>query len=85
MSHDAQSSRVSEVDLMRAEYSLNLHRRIVRRWAERAKSLKQIRDQVVVATEHTLQCMLGRDDPSIRVPVTVIADRTQLYRRRSRD
>jgi hypothetical protein len=81
----ARNRRVSEVDLMRAEYLLSLHRRVERGWAGCMKSLEQIRDQVVGATEHALQWMFGRDGSSIPIPVPVIAGRLQLYRRRSRD
>ena len=40
---------------MSAIYPLSIHRRIERQWAERIKSLRQIRGQIVVATERALQ------------------------------
>jgi len=70
---------------MRAEQVSNLLRRVERRWAGRLKSLGQIRDQVVVASEHALQWTFERDGSSIPIPVTVIAGGLRRYRRRSRD
>jgi hypothetical protein len=81
----ARNGRVSEVAPMRAEQLLSLHRRIERGWAGCMTSLEQIRDQVVVATEHALQWMFRRDGSSIPIPVTVVAGGLQRYRRRSRD
>ena len=40
---------------MSAIYPLNIHRRIERQWAERIKSPRQIRGQVVTGTKPTLQ------------------------------
>ena len=60
--------RVSEVDLMSAIYPLSVHRRVERQWAERIKSLSQIRGQIVVGTERTLQRAFNNDDSLISVP-----------------
>jgi hypothetical protein len=49
------SGRVSEVDPMGAKYPLSVHRRIEQQWAERLRSLQQIRNPAVTATEPTLQ------------------------------
>jgi hypothetical protein len=70
---------------MRAGYLLSLRRGGERGWAGRITSLRQIRDEVVVASGHALQLMFGRDGSPIPIPVKVVAGRSQLYRRRSRD
>lgn len=70
---------------MTGKYPLSFHRRIERRWAERIKSLKQIRGQIVVATERTLQRMFNRDGSLIPIPVRAVAVRQRLDRNRSRD
>ena len=68
---------------MSAKYPLSIHRDIERRWAERIKSLKQVRGLVVAATERTLQHTFGNEGSLI--PVRTIADRRQLDRRRPGD
>ncbi len=70
---------------MRAEDVLSLHRRVDRGWAGCMKSLRPIRDRVVVATEHALQLLFGRDGSTTPIPVRVIAGGLKLYRRRSHD
>jgi hypothetical protein len=52
---------------MSAIYPLSVHRRIERQWAERIKSLRQIRGQIV-ATGQTLQHVLNNDGSLILVP-----------------
>jgi hypothetical protein len=76
---------VSEVDLMSAKYPLSIHRDIERRWAERIKSLKQIRGLVVAATERTLQRTFSNEGSLIPVPVRTVADRRQPDQSRPRD
>jgi hypothetical protein len=39
-------------------YPLSVHRRIERQWAERIKSLRQIRGEIVVASEQTLVSLI---------------------------
>jgi hypothetical protein len=68
---------VSEVDLMSAIYPLNIHRRIERKWAERIKSLRQIRGLVVAATERALQNAFN-DDAPIPAPARSVVDPMQL-------
>jgi hypothetical protein len=46
---------------MSAIYPLSVHRRIERQWAERIKSLRQIRSEIVVATEQTLQRVFNNE------------------------
>jgi hypothetical protein len=79
------SEDVSEVDLMSAKYPLSIHRDIERRWAERIKSLKQIRGLVVAATERAMQRAFSNEGSLIPVPVRTVADRRQLERSRPRD
>ena len=57
---------------MSAIYPLSVHRRIERQWAERIKSLSQIRDQVGVGTETILQRELANDGLPIPVPPGVV-------------
>jgi hypothetical protein len=53
-------TNVSEVELMSPTYPLNVHRRIERQWAERIKSLRQVRGQIVVVTGLTLKRLSDR-------------------------
>ena len=46
---------------MSAIYPLSVHRRIERQWAERIKSLRQIRGEIVVGTEQTLQRVFNNE------------------------
>jgi hypothetical protein len=70
---------------MSAIYPLSVHRRVERQWAERIKSLSQIRGQIVAGTERTVQRAFNNDDSLISVPVRAIVDRRQLDRSRPRD
>jgi hypothetical protein len=62
---------------MSAIFPLNFHRRIQRRWVGRIKSLRQLRGQIVVATERTVQRMFNKDGSLIPVPVRTAVDRRQ--------
>ena len=64
---------------MSAIYPLSIHRRIERQWAERIKSLRQIRGRVVTATERALQRAFNE------APLEGIADPMQLDRSQPRD
>jgi hypothetical protein len=46
-------------------YPLSVHRRIERQWAERIKSPRQIRGEIVVASEQTLQRVFNNEVPLI--------------------
>ena len=70
---------------MSGKYPMSFHRRIERRWTERIASLRQIRGQIVVATERTFQRMFNRDGSLIPIPVRAVAGRRRLDRCRSRD
>ena len=70
--------RVSEIDLMSAIYPLSAHRPIERQWAEGIKSLRQIRGQIVVGTERTLQLLFLNDGSLIPVPTRAVVERRQL-------
>jgi hypothetical protein len=59
---------------MSAIYPLSVHRRIERQWAERFKSLRQIRGQIVT-TGRTLQHVLNNDGSLILVPAGTIVGR----------
>jgi hypothetical protein len=63
---------------MSAICPLSVHRRIERQWAERISSLRQIRGQIVIGTERTLQRVFNNDDSLIPVPVRAIVDLRQL-------
>jgi hypothetical protein len=63
---------------MSAIYPLSVHRRIERQWAERINSLTQIRGQIVVGTERTLQHVFNNDGSLTPVPVRAVVDRRQL-------
>ena len=54
---------------MSAVYPLNVHRRIERQWAERIKSLGQVRGQIVVAAGRTLQHLSNQRYSLIPIPV----------------
>jgi len=77
--------RVSEVDPMSVVYSLSVHRRIERQWAERIKSARQLHGQIVVATERTLQRVFNDDGSLIPAPVRTVVDRRRLDRSGPRD
>ena len=77
--------RVSEVDLMSPIYPLSVHRRIERQWAERIKSLKQMRGQSVIGTERTVPRVFYNEGPTIRVPARSVVQRQQLDRSQPRD
>ena len=78
------SGRVSEVDLMRAIYPLNVHRRIERQWAQRIKALNQFRSQFVVGAARTLQYVLNNEGSLVPVAVRAV-DQPRLDRPRPRD
>jgi hypothetical protein len=67
---------------MSAIYPLSVHRRVERQWAERIKSLRQIRGLVVTATERALQCAFN-DGSLIPVPRRKVVE--QLDRSQPRD
>jgi hypothetical protein len=70
---------------MSSKYLLSFHRHIERQWAERISSLRQIRGQIVVATERTLQHIFNDDGSLIPVPVRAAVGRRQLDRSRPHD
>ena len=78
--NEARKKRVSEVDLMSGKYPLSL---LERRLAERIQSLGQIRSQIVVATERTLQRFFNNESALIPIPVRTVDRR--LDQCRSRD
>ena len=63
---------------MSAIYPLSVHRRIERQWAERIRSLRQIRG-LVTATERALQRAFNES------PLEGVADLMQLDRSQPRD
>src|SRR6202790_3539367 len=77
--------RGSEVDLMSAIYPLSVHRRIERQWAERIKSLKQMRGQTVIGTERTVPRVFYNEGPKIRVPARSVVLRQQIDGSKARD
>lgn len=66
-------------------YPVSLHRRIEGWRVERIQSLRQIRGQIVVAIERTLQRLFNRDGSLIPIRVKAAADQRRLQRCRSRD
>jgi hypothetical protein len=64
---------------MSALYPLSFHRQVERQWAERMKSLRQIRAQIIDVAERTLQ---GAFNEPIPVKIRTFADREKQYRRR---
>ena len=70
---------------MSAKYPLSIYRRIERQWAERIKSLGQIRGQVVTATDRTLQRVFNYKSSLIPIPVRTVAERRRLDQYRPRD
>jgi hypothetical protein len=68
---------------MSAIHPLSFHRRIERQWAERIKSLEQIRGEIVVATERALQRLFDNDGSLIPIPVRTVVERRR--RDQSRD
>jgi hypothetical protein len=63
---------------MSAVYPVSVHRRIERQWANRINSLTQIRGQIVVGTERTLQRVFNNDKSLISVAARATVDRRQL-------
>ena len=76
---------VSEVDQMRAPDPSSIHRRIERQWAECTEVLRQIRCQIVVATEQTLRFVFNNESSLIPAPIGVVAERRRLDRSRPHD
>jgi hypothetical protein len=70
---------------MSGEYLLSFQRRIERYWAERINSLRQIRGQIVVATERILQRAFNDEGSLIPVPVRAVVGRRQIDRSRPHD
>jgi hypothetical protein len=66
-------------------YPLSFHRRIERQWAERIKSLRRIRSQIVASSELTLRRSFNEDGSLIPVPVRTVADQPRPARRGSYD
>jgi hypothetical protein len=62
---------------MSATYALSVHRRIERHWAEGIKLLRQIRCQLALATERTLQIVFHNDGSLVLVPVKAVLDRRE--------
>jgi hypothetical protein len=63
---------------MSAIYPSSVHRRVERQWAERIKSVAQIRGQIVVATERTLQHVFNNKSSPIPDPVIGVVDRRRI-------
>jgi hypothetical protein len=70
---------------MRTPDPLSVHRRIERQWAERIKSLRQIRGQIALAAERELQLLLNNEGSLILIPVRVVVDRPRLDQSLPRD
>jgi len=64
---------------------LSFLRRIEWQWVERIKSPRQVRDQIVVATEPMLQSMFSDEGSLIPVPIRTAVDRRRPYERGSHD
>ena len=62
---------------MSALYPLSVHRRVERQWAERMKSLRQIRAGIVDVAERALQ---GAFNEPIPVKIRTFGDREKQYR-----
>jgi hypothetical protein len=71
---EARQERISEADLMTGNNPLSFLRRIEWQWVERIKSPRQVRDQIVVATEPMLQSMFS-ERSLIPVPIRTAVDR----------
>jgi hypothetical protein len=69
---------------MGAIYPLSVHRRIERQWAERIKSLRQIRSLVGTAAERALQGA-SIEGSLIPIPEGSVVDPAQLDRSQPRD
>lgn len=69
---------------MSVMYPLSFHHRIERQWAERIKSLRRIRGQIVVATELTLQRAFD-DGSLIPVRIRTVANQRRRNQCRSHD
>lgn len=63
---------------MSAIYPSSFHRRIERQWAERIKSLGQIRGEIAVATSRALQRLFDNDGSLIPIPVRTAVERRRL-------
>ena len=70
---------------MGVKYPLSVHRGIGRQWAERIKSLRQFRGQIVVATQRMLQRVFDNDGSLNPVRVRTAVDQRRLDRPRPRD
>ena len=70
---------------MNAIYLFSFCRRIERQWAERFKLLRELRVQIVVATERTLQRVFNNEGLLIRIPVGTVVERRRLDQCRSHD
>jgi hypothetical protein len=65
---------------MSAIFPLSVHRRVERKWAERMKSLKQIRADIVDVAERTLRRTFGTESLLIPVAVRTVVERRRLDR-----
>ena len=70
---------------MSGRYPTSLRYRTQNLQVERIRSLREMRDQIVVAIERTLQRIFNRHGALIPIPVKSAADPRRLDRRRSRD
>jgi hypothetical protein len=70
---------------MSAIYPLSVHHRIERQWAERIKSLGQIRGQTALGAKRTLQRLFTNEAPLIPVPARSVVHLPQLDWSRPRD
>jgi len=69
---------------MSRKFPLNLHRSEPS-WAERIKSLVQIRGQIVAVAERALRRLFNIEDRLIPIPIPADADRRRWDQGRSRD
>jgi len=70
---------------MNAIYLFGFRRRIEQHWAERIKLLRKLSDQIVVATEQTLQHVFNSEGSLIPAPIRTVVDHRRLDPCRSHD
>jgi hypothetical protein len=70
---------------MSGKYLLSFYRRIERQWAERINSIRQVRDQIVVAVARILQRAFNDEGSLIPVPVRPVVGRRQHNRSQPHD
>jgi len=70
---------------MSPTFLLSFQRRVGRQWADRVKSLRDVRNRTIAAAERALQRLFGNAGVLVPIPVRTTASRRRPEPRRSHD